>query len=380
MKNLVLIASSLLLASCSFTNQATFTPEYKNQYNELYTVEIPEHYELVLIMMAISEVGQTDSSFMDMTTPYYHEVQQHFKKYENHKMIRKINRKIKKPEHTMSYMHAIVYRTNALAYKINSTNELVYGNILPLRYAFPFVRNPLKKHRKHINSFIRESHFREFYSEHKPFYDSLIQDYKKHVPLTQMVEWLNDKFPDITYNNFTVIASPLIKNPNYTRRFYDTTFQQAIMSVGAHKNNNKEINTGGHRAIFTEVDHNYVNPVSDDYYKRIDETFENLDTWRKEGNLTDAYGSPYKVFNEYMTWGLFSLFALDNYDAQTAKKAIKSSENTMIYYRNFINFEEFNQKLISLYTNNSKITIEEIYETMLTWSENFQPESTNDGD
>jgi len=51
------------------------------------------------------------------------------------------------------------------------------------------------------------------------------------------------------------------------------------------------------RRAFTEIDHNYVNPVSDNYIADIDEAMSNLGRWYKGG----SYGSPYAAFKEYMT-------------------------------------------------------------------------------
>jgi len=59
--------------------------------------------------------------------------------------------------------------------------------------------------------------------------------------------------------------------------------------------------------VFTEIDHNYVNPGTSKYEKLIDSIFSNRSAWTKHGNSSDYYDSPVRVFNEYMTHAAFCL-------------------------------------------------------------------------
>jgi hypothetical protein len=121
------------------------------------------------------------------------------------------------------------------------------------------------------------------------------------------------------------------------------------------------------RVVFTEIDHNFVNPLSDKKIDIINKVFADRNKWTKECKATSAYESAYSVFNEYMTWGLFSLYCLDNFPSNDARQSIQKMEKQMTNSRNFIKFKEFNQQLIKIYKDNPNIKMNDIYDKVLKW-------------
>jgi hypothetical protein len=79
------------------------------------------------------------------------------------------------------------------------------------------------------------------------------------------------------------------------------------------------------------------------------------------------YQSNYKTFNEYMTWGVFNLYALDTYTNENTAEIIKAVTDQITDRRKFIRFRAFNQELIGLYKSNNKPKIEELYQPILEW-------------
>ena len=126
------------------------------------------------------------------------------------------------------------------------------------------------------------------------------------------------------------------------------------------------------RVVFTEIDHNYVNPVSDKYVSQIDQVFSKKGFWA-DGVRTASYNSPYAVFNEYMTWAAFSLYAREKYSPEVAAQYIPRMEKQMAENRGFLKFAAFNQKLIQLYDARSEgQKVEDLYPAMLEWAEKQQ--------
>jgi len=123
------------------------------------------------------------------------------------------------------------------------------------------------------------------------------------------------------------------------------------------------------REIFTEIIHNYVNPVSDNYIDEIGKAIPDYKQWNKQKN---GYSSSISTFNEYMTWAIFSLYVMDNYQNNYLDEIISFQEDFMVAHRKFIFFKEFNQQLMELYTNmenkTQKIAIEDFYPAMLKWA------------
>lgn len=370
---LPIIILGITLTSCSSVKEASFNDEYINKYKGEYKVEIPEAYELIKVMVALTEVGQIDSNMVDMTTEYYQDVMNHFSVFEDHKQIRKMNRKIKKPEKFLTYINYLFYRWNALGYVIDENNKIVHNKEIPQKQ-FLIFRDPIRKNQKHINDFIAESNFRSFYSDHKNYYDSLTLIYKDIIPIDKMTNWLTAKFPTISYDSYKIICSPLVNGTHYTEKFSSNGFSQTIMSVCPIFLNNKystEVNEmRNSRIVFTEIDHNFVNLISDKYAEKIDEVLNDLDVWRIKSSATKAYESPYRVFNEYMTWALFSLYCIDNFEEKDYEVALSSMERTMVKGRDFIKFKEFNRKLIEIYTEGKINDIDKIYSQMLDWCMN----------
>lgn len=117
-----------------------------------------------------------------------------------------------------------------------------------------------------------------------------------------------------------MLTSPLIGGIHTTSTFEDNSFKETLLFSPIIKYNedwsaefNEAMNS---RVIFTEIDHNYVGPLSAQYkYKaRIDTLFDKRNIWvNQENRSIEHYPSPEKVFNEYLTWGLFILYAYDNF-------------------------------------------------------------------
>jgi hypothetical protein len=121
------------------------------------------------------------------------------------------------------------------------------------------------------------------------------------------------------------------------------------------------------RVVFTEIDHNYVNPISDQFKKEIDEIFNDRSKWTA-GKYSNSYPSPYSVFNEYMTWAVFTLYALDTFDENDFKIINDRTESQMTDRRGFSRYKEFNQKMIELYKNkNEGEKFVDLYPKILEW-------------
>ncbi len=372
MKNYIIFFIVVIsFSSCKTLKEANFGEEYISYYKGNYRVEIPEMYELVNVMVALTDCGQLDSNMINMTTDYYTDVMNYFSDYKKDKQIKRMNSKIKKPLKTFTYINYIFYRMNALGYSIDENDKVHFNNQIP-QTCLLFWRDPIKKNKKYINNFIEHSKFREFYSSQRYFYDSLIISYEYFIPIDKMTYWLTRKFPDITYDSYKIIISPLVNGTNYTKRFSSNGLTQIIMSVSPIVINNKydtAINVmNNSRIVFTEIDHNFVNIVSDSIINKINNSFSNLNYWRKKSDITRLYNSPYLIFNEYMTWALFSLYCIDSYQSKDYDIAINMMEKSMIEGRDFIMFKEFNQELIHIYKENPDISMLELYRRILEWS------------
>jgi len=117
-------------------------------------------------------------------------------------------------------------------------------------------------------------------------------------------------------------------------------------------------------SIFTEMNHGYINPISDKYKKLISQSF-NLEKWDKESGYQNI-----NSFNEYMTWAVYDLFIKENF--------LKVADSISLQWqyqnasRGFIGQNLFAKKVSELYFNNKDKKLDEIYEPLLMWCKSIE--------
>jgi len=192
------------------------------------------------------------------------------------------------------------------------------------------------------------------------------------MPVKKMWTWLEKEFPN-KYDAYKIVLSPLINGAHNTQKYSANGFTEIAMfvcGVEREKEQNKNLLEGIMSGIvFTEIDHNYVNPVSDKYAKQIDEVFKERTKWTDSSENANLYNSSYAVFNEYMTHALFCLYAYLNYSKDDFEKVNKLREDLMITKRGFLRFKEFNNELLKLYISKKQgETVTDLYPKILQWA------------
>jgi Domain of unknown function (DUF4932) len=229
-----------------------------------------------------------------------------------------------------------------------------------------------------VEDFAAKSGFRQFYKSNLPYYHQQIQRQKELLPVKQMWQWLEEQFPKRQYQSYKVIFSPLIGGSHSTQKYYgvsgDELFGENVMFIcnKDRYDNDKNLTEKQKESlmsgiVFTEIDHNYVNPSTNKYREQVDSIFSNRNIWVKSSQFSNFYNNPIAVFNEYMTWSVFCLYVLDHYDKATVDLIINKEEATMVKNRNFIKFREFNQALIKIRNNHKNMKVVDLYPFILDW-------------
>jgi len=328
-----------------------------------YNVEIPEVQELIHIAIAITPTGLADSNIVDHTTTYYSEVIDYFTPFIKQSLIKELEKRL--PE---KYAHV---KMDACGYYFDSDNQIIKNkNYHQLNWT---KINHIESLLDELQEFADTTNFRAFYSNHKEYYNEQIDLFKNQSPIQKQWDWLEERFPQ-KYDNYWITFSPLVGGSHSTNRFINKDFKQTVMFVQSGISSDKyseKIKEGlMTRVVFTEIDHNYVNPTSYKFHSEIKDIFKDRNHWTTEGSWTDSYKSELSVFNEYMTWSVFSLYAYDNFDKQDFEIINRRVENQMDNYRGFYEFSAFNRKLLSLYKTQNPDQIEELYPSILDWCRN----------
>jgi hypothetical protein len=229
-----------------------------------------------------------------------------------------------------------------------------------------------------IQDFADQSNFRDFYNNNLDYYGKLKERESKLLPIDQMWSWLEREFPQ-RMDSYKIIFSPLIGGSHSTQKFQkgffkDPEFQESVMFINSAESldlnlqYSEELKEGLMSGIvFTEIDHNYVNPTSDQHIELIKSLFQNRDFWATK-EAQQNYSSEYAIFNEYMTHSIFCLYVMENY-AQELANTIIDQRIRLMEGRGYMKFKEFNKRLVKLMKDNPKTIFEsyaDVFKVMKT--------------
>lgn len=354
---------------------AEFTDTYMMQHTGKVQVEVPEVYELANIIWALSPGGRQAGNLY-RHSGYYRSAEKHFKPYLDHPVFKSLS--LQREEALYRYLS---FRENSLGYAFEG-DKLVHGgtyfHVFGDRKVFGGLFAALLPQ---VEDFARVSGFREFYRKHQPTYRKLIRREQQLLSVQDMWAWLEANFPG-RFQTYKIVFSPLIGSTHSTQQFWFTGnnrldwFKEAVMFVSGPQpiDDRKELSENQkkgvmHGIVFTEIDHNYVNPESARYRDVIDSVFSQRQWWTGKGGDTDHYETPVSLFNEYMTHALFSLYVRDRFDDATAGYLIQDRERLMVEKRQYTRFREFNQALMALYAQRKAgDTVKDLYPAILAWA------------
>lgn len=362
-----------LINACISPKNVHFSDAYVQAHKGRFEVYVPEVHELANIVVAISNMGQQDSNMVDMTTAYHQKVLARFLPFKNHPLMQVVNSHLLADDVTNSYWYYYGLKMNACAYDFDENSRIRNKGIIK-HMGFGQPKDPIRANLALLQDFAEKSNFRDFYRENTAYYDSLIVNYRALNPADKMQQWLESRFGH-QYGNYTVVFSPLVGGAHATRAYRDNGFEQTFMYVcradysSLYNQNGNELRQS--RVVFTEIDHNFVNPISDKHLDRIQKAFADRPKWVSTSK-GDWYRSSDAVFNEYMTWAVFSLYCYDNFPPSDADLAVQKMEKQMVQDRGFIRFHEFNQQLISLYKADKSAPAETWYAGMLDWCDRIK--------
>jgi hypothetical protein len=321
------------------------------------TYEILEVSELFHVITALTPYGKGNTELIDKSTEYYQEVLNQFEKFQEHSIVKKIQKELRRNRYNRLKMDACGFYFNQNG---NIEKDKTYPTL-----SFES-KNWLEPYAEQLEDFSNLSNFRSFYENHKKLYSQLISLQREQLAVKSHWEWLEKKF-DNRYQSYRITFSPLVYGSHSANYFVEGDFSQSIMFIGppyvTDKYSKRQLEGLAGRMVFTEIDHNYINLLSNKYVDEIKTFIGDLEKWNNM-KYSD-YPTTLSTFNEYMTYAFYSLYVTDNYDKEDAGLIIKRCENVM-NNRGFIRFSEFNQNLISFYSKNKNSCGEELYKSIFS--------------
>lgn len=346
-----------------------FSHEYIQKTRGITSIEIPAIYELANIIMYLSDCSAKTQN-RPQSGQYVSDVMTHFASLKDHDLIKVLNKQCADSNIYWDYYYS--FRENSICFSIDENNLLHYDRPYKhVRYGPSGLQGGEFRHLLYlVQDFAIQANFYAFYQDHISYYKVLENRQMELLPLKQMWQWLETEFP-YRRDAYRVIFSPLILGSHSTQRFAGgplsaPDFIECVMfinsseQIDANSSYSEELKEGLHSGIvFTEIDHNYVNPASDEYRNEIKVLIAEKDFWATS-DAQGNYGSEAAIFNEYVTHGLFCLYATEVYDDATAKEIIAARVKLM-ERRGFYRFNSFVERLSALRKNNPDPTIYELY-------------------
>lgn len=353
----------------------TFDKSFQQKKQGKTNIEVPEVYELMNVLIAISPSGMADKNLIYTISEYYNQVLKHFSRFKNEKAVRIVDSLLRKDNYFNLKMDSYSFLFNKGNTIIPHPNYHVinWSNINAIDASLL----------KELNAFAQKSGFRNFFTSHKKLYQEQVDFYKKKVNLSQMVNWLSAHFPSTKYNYYNVLFSPLVNGNQSTQQFEDNGFKEAQLHVNFPYYNKEYAQKikGSYplyrgNVLFTELNHNFINPEADKYASKIKSILSDLSKWEEKGKAAQlGYAQPMSCFNEYMNWGLVSLYLHDYANPSDMPVIIETLNDYMVNYRGFTKFQSFQAFLLSTYKNRkSKTTIADLYPTIIDWFKENQEE------
>jgi hypothetical protein len=347
-----LLPFCLLLSLCARTSGQSSSVQ----------VRFSETYELANVILALTPYGIADESEVQKNTPYYAEVMATFEGMKSHPLLEKVNYSREK------WAEYLSFRTDAYAFGVDARGKITRQ--------FPFFANegiqPFDDHLALVEDFYQKSNFRDFYQKHLPYYERITQQYKDYYMVAEMQSFLEAEFGVFEANETNlVVCSPLVNRMNCRRILNESTSADfATLALFLINDKSKTTVDQAQRAadihtLFTEMDHGYVNPISDKYADLIEKNFD-YTRWDRESGYTGR-----DCFNEYMTWAVYDLFTLRHFPqfAEQANRNWHFQNNN----RGFVASSLFGKKLVELYTDRKPGSqIRDLYPALLKWTAKVQ--------
>jgi hypothetical protein len=336
---------------------ASYDKDYAQRESGQVVIEVGDAYELANIIIALSDAASDNEKLVRTDTGYYHKVMSRFGKYKGHKLFDELS--------LTRVRDFYGFRENSFGYEMRGGGIVSKG-----RYENLWHPNRFREHIELIRDFAEVSDFAEFYNNNMSFYNQLASFYGSEVEAGRMWWWLEEQFPG-RHDSVRVVFSPLSGRAHSTRSFSSGGFDEIIMFVSAPRyltvNTDQRLQL--EKELFTEFDHNYVDRVTASYRYEIEAAISDGRRWYRGG----LYSGRQAMFNEYMTWGVYLLYAWDTYEMGQFEEVRREVVRQMVNDRGFLKFDEFADELLKLYSEaGNEVKVYELYPQIIKWVERLQ--------
>jgi len=342
------LAAVFCICVCNQTVQA-----FDASRNDAW-VSLPPTVELALVVASLTDLGRQEGRQIRRDTPYYSAVEAHFRAYADMGAVASLPDGFNLPR-LVGNAADFDFDGDGRIVEVDQTGSLwkdAEGDL------FRWLRKDLEK-------FADASGFVSFYEDHRDDYAVLIAATREMVDPQDVRAWLEAEF-SARPGPVRIIVSPLMAGFNWTtlykreQRIWIKPPDPAAVAAASSVDRMRFV-----RSVFTEVDHSYVNPVTETLEAEIAAAFRETARWATT-QAAENYPTAELQFNEYMTWAAFLLYAAERLSEDEFIHLKKETVSVMVNGRGFREFDVFVDQAIEL-RNRSGRSIEAMIPDLVAW-------------
>lgn len=288
---------------------------------------VHEPTEIAWIMAALSPLGRKDGSSIRRDTSYFARLERWFAPHAMHPAVLALGSDFNLPRLV----------GNAADYSFDADERLIKAS-----GAAPLWDDAdgdlFARLRTNIEDFSRVSRARQFLRGESGTFRASYEALEASVDIADITNWLESQFPERP-PPVQLLVSPLTGGWNWTNLGgpRPRVWVPEPKSVADADPVARFITVA---SVFTEVDHIYVNPVTQTLMQSVETVFAKDRRWATDSAWAD-YDSGELVFNEYMTWSVFLEYARERMSSMDYELLAAKIVRFMEEGRGFIRFAEF---------------------------------------
>ena len=343
------LAAIVCIAACSQIVEAS------DKVPDDAIVSLPPTVELALVVGSLTDLGRDSGRQINRSTPYYSTVEAHFRAHADMSAVANLPDDFSLPR-LVGNAADFAFDCNGRIVEVDRSGSLwkdAEGDLF-------------RRMRQDLETFAKASGFTSFYEEHRDDYATLIRATSEMVDPNDMRSWLEAEF-SARPGPARIYVSPLMANFHWTtlykseQRIWLKAPDPSVVAGASALDRMRFV-----RSVFTEVDHAYVNPVTETMDADVAAAFEKTAHWATPQAAAN-YPTAELQFNEYMTWAAFLLYAADRLTADEFIHLKEETVSMMVKGRGFRAFGAFADKAIAL-RNTSERRVEAMIPELVTWS------------
>jgi hypothetical protein len=348
---------------------ARFSQAYQNEHRGRTVVLVPEVYELVNIAIALTDFAAENQGLVVTDTEYHARVMERFASVRAHPFVQALDAEMRANDFVY-FRH----KMNAYAFDFDGSGAIVRSAVYD-RTGFRGDReNTLLPHLALMQSFADASNFREFYTAEQPFYESQIAYLRDNADTAGITAWLQGNFPGVrAYDGVKIIFSPLVGGNQSLTTFDNDGYRELQPHVNFPYYSTEGLSPEANaiaraNILFTEMNHGFINAPAEANAGAIEAAIGERAFWADDTKAARTYGGDGSLFNEYMNWGLVSLYHYDRMNEADRAISRAQVEHMMTEGRGFRQFAPFNAFLVDAYANRQPgQTLADLYPAIIAW-------------